>query len=265
MKELQVKLGEATYSEVYSYHEIHLVPLNTIDFFPMTILADALEPVLSEKWPLVHEKVAVKVIPFGKDIEINGTRQLTAEDIFQEAQVTRVLSDFTALLREPECDNRLNFVELKRFHVCHGPYPDYLIAAWDDYQKEYDSENDRPGGEVFYMDLSDESYYTGTGDYQAQLNFHVQYEIYRMMREETKGDWKGYYPKTNVMWLHYIMDKIETTRMLPWAGAGARAHRAAFKKLKNRSLSYKSMTDFVQKEILYPEEGYFLSPAFAFL
>ncbi|CAG8556394.1 10789_t:CDS:2 [Ambispora gerdemannii] len=53
---------------------------------------------------------------------------------------------------------------------------------------------------TIHVDIRDEGYFTGEGDYQ--------YEIYRMMREETKGNWQSFCPKTNVFWLHYLADKI---------------------------------------------------------
>jgi len=34
-----------------------------------------------------------------------------------------------------------------------------------------------------------------------------QYEIYRLMRTETSGKWSGHFPRTNVLWLHYLLDK----------------------------------------------------------
>ncbi|RGB40603.1 hypothetical protein C1646_753180 [Rhizophagus diaphanus] len=62
------------------------------------------------------------------------------------------------------------------------------------------------GDEVIYVDILDEGYFTGKGDYQ--------FDIYRMMREESKGDWKSFWPKTNVFWLHYIADKLLTAKKL---------------------------------------------------
>ena len=29
-----------------------------------------------------------------------------------------------------------------------------------------------------------------------------------MMRTHTNGEWEGFHPKTNVMWLHYLLDKL---------------------------------------------------------
>lgn len=39
-----------------------------------------------------------------------------------------------------------------------------------------------------------------------------QFEIYRMMRDHTKGVWKTFAPKTNVFWLHYLVDKLRTVK-----------------------------------------------------
>ncbi|CAG8577517.1 14780_t:CDS:2 [Acaulospora morrowiae] len=61
--------------------------------------------------------------------------------------------------------------------------------------------------EIIYVDISDESYFTGQGDHQ--------YDVYRKMREETKGDWKSFWPKTNVFWLRYLADKLLTSKSLP--------------------------------------------------
>ncbi|CAG8606699.1 70_t:CDS:2 [Cetraspora pellucida] len=60
--------------------------------------------------------------------------------------------------------------------------------------------------EIIHVDISDEGYFTGQGDYQ--------FDIYRMMREETKGDWRSFCPKTNVFWLHYLADKLLTSKKL---------------------------------------------------
>jgi len=62
------------------------------------------------------------------------------------------------------------------------------------------------GDEVIYVNILDEGYFTGKGDYQ--------FDIYRMMREESKGDWKSFWPKTNVFWLHYVADKLLTAKKL---------------------------------------------------
>ncbi|XP_019599353.2 serine/threonine-protein kinase haspin [Rhinolophus sinicus] len=56
-------------------------------------------------------------------------------------------------------------------------------------------------GIVVFCDLSmDEDLFTGGGDYQ--------FEIYRLMRKKNNNSWGDYHPYTNVLWLHYLTDKI---------------------------------------------------------
>ncbi|KAM5274363.1 serine/threonine-protein kinase haspin [Ctenodactylus gundi] len=56
-------------------------------------------------------------------------------------------------------------------------------------------------GIVVFCDISmDEDLFTGEGDYQ--------FEIYRLMRKENKNHWCEYHPYNNVLWLHYLTDKI---------------------------------------------------------
>nr|XP_023654937.1 serine/threonine-protein kinase haspin isoform X1 [Paramormyrops kingsleyae] len=47
---------------------------------------------------------------------------------------------------------------------------------------------------------ADEELFMGTGDYQ--------FDIYRKMREENNNSWNEYNPHTNVLWLHYLVDKL---------------------------------------------------------
>ncbi|KAJ3102205.1 Serine/threonine-protein kinase haspin [Phlyctochytrium planicorne] len=109
-------------------------------------------------------------------------------------------------------------------------------------------------GMLFFVDMSDESYYTGKGDYQ--------FDIYRMMRQETKGDWAGFYPRTNVMWIHYLIDKLLTKKALPYAGPKVKAVRKQILELKDRVLKYRSMTDLVKAEIYECQSNSFLSGQF---
>ncbi|XP_047562653.1 serine/threonine-protein kinase haspin [Lutra lutra] len=56
-------------------------------------------------------------------------------------------------------------------------------------------------GIVVFCDISmDEDLFTGEGDYQ--------FEIYRLMRKENNNCWGEYHPYNNVLWLHYLTDKI---------------------------------------------------------
>ncbi|KAJ1932899.1 hypothetical protein EC988_009301 [Linderina pennispora] len=64
--------------------------------------------------------------------------------------------------------------------------------------------NYMPENNVFYVDLKDEALFRGEGD--------IQYEVYRKMRACSNKDWKGFYPRTNVLWLTYVLHKILTTK-----------------------------------------------------
>ena len=63
-------------------------------------------------------------------------------------------------------------------------------------------------GQTHYIPLSDEAYFNGEGDYQ--------FDIYRMMRDEIKEDWKSYQPKTNVMvsWPYHYFIGMSNSRNL---------------------------------------------------
>ena len=37
-----------------------------------------------------------------------------------------------------------------------------------------------------------------------------QFDIYRMMQKENKNSWEEFNPKTNLFWLHYMLEKMIT-------------------------------------------------------
>ena len=54
----------------------------------------------------------------------------------------------------------------------------------------------------FYNDLTtDPELFEATGDYQ--------FDIYRLMRDRLDNSWERYNPKTNIYWLHYVIDKVK--------------------------------------------------------
>ncbi|CAJ0586817.1 unnamed protein product, partial [Mesorhabditis spiculigera] len=56
-------------------------------------------------------------------------------------------------------------------------------------------------GVNIYLDLeADEELFEGQG--------HYQFDIYRMMRENNRGDWASFEPKSNVFWLHYMAREL---------------------------------------------------------
>jgi hypothetical protein len=121
-----------------------------------------------------RQNVAVKILPFGTDPEedhgvVNGTDQMSTHDVVQEVIVTRSLSGFggCSASSSSSADNDhmkrgtlngknwvdagSNYVELVNVHVVHGPYPEFLLEAWDRYDEEKDSENDRPGTTTLFL------------------------------------------------------------------------------------------------------------------
>ncbi|KAF9432372.1 hypothetical protein BGZ76_010895 [Entomortierella beljakovae] len=62
-------------------------------------------------------------------------------------------------------------------------------------------------GNLIYMDLEkDQDLFQGQGDYQ--------FDIYRKMRKVVGKDWAASRPRTNLLWLHYISDKLLSEKNL---------------------------------------------------
>eukprot|EP00911_Craspedida_sp_UC1_P002713 UC1_evm1s1992 len=56
---------------------------------------------------------------------------------------------------------------------------------------------------VHYLDLEQDAWiFDGMGD--------LQFDVYRKMRKITRKDWRAHRPKTNIYWLHYLLDKCLT-------------------------------------------------------
>ncbi|XP_026318948.1 putative serine/threonine-protein kinase haspin homolog isoform X2 [Hyposmocoma kahamanoa] len=92
---------------------------------------------------------------------------------------------------------------------------------------------------ALYNDLgADDDLFGTVGDYQ--------FEVYRLMRDKLGNDWKNFEPYTNILWLHYIVDKMITA--LRYKRTNTKTHKqyiAKLKGLKDRILSYGSATQFV--------------------
>ncbi|XP_038013550.1 serine/threonine-protein kinase haspin [Motacilla alba alba] len=59
---------------------------------------------------------------------------------------------------------------------------------------------DKDGLTVFCDLSTDMELFQGTGD--------LQFDIYRQMKEENSNSWTDYHPHSNVLWLHYLADKL---------------------------------------------------------
>ncbi|KAJ8723521.1 hypothetical protein PYW08_003433 [Mythimna loreyi] len=97
------------------------------------------------------------------------------------------------------------------------------------------------GGEcaALYNDLAtDDSLFDAVGDYQ--------FEVYRLMRDKLGNDWKNFAPYTNILWLHYTVDKMITA--LRYKRTTTKIHKHYIDKLKgikSRILDYGSAALFV--------------------
>lgn len=99
-------------------------------------------------------------------------------------------------------------------------------------------------GCCLFNDLAfDEDLYTAHGDYQ--------FDIYRLMRKELHNRWDNYVPYTNVLWLHYVIDKmIDGVRYISTKN---RTHRAFISELAVRRdivLESKSAYDYANNYLL---------------
>ncbi|KAJ1992859.1 hypothetical protein GGI26_002901 [Coemansia sp. RSA 1358] len=147
------KIGEATYSEVFSA-QWRYVPKTRYDKFN------------SKKGKVKGERimqVALKIIPFGNTSVKSGTGepQTTLRDLYQEIGATLALSRLSererAKLQEARTQVKMplkpkerelgaNFVKAFRVCICKGPLPTPLLRAWDRWKTEYPDlcENVRP-------------------------------------------------------------------------------------------------------------------------
>ncbi|XP_068091333.1 serine/threonine-protein kinase haspin isoform X2 [Hyperolius riggenbachi] len=248
-----------------------------------------------------EQHVALKVIPIEGSQKVNGEYQKSFAEILPEIIISKELS----LLSAGEKNTTSGFIKLHSAHCVQGSYPSELLSAWDEFEDEKGTENERPDlfdeeqlfmilefefggddlermscklpsisvsrsilhqvtaalavaeeelrfehrdlhwgniliegcsddtlsaslqGETFHIrtagvqvkiidytlsrldkdgltvfcDLStDEELFLGKGD--------LQFDVYRSMREENENTWSLYRPHSNVLWLHYLSDKL---------------------------------------------------------
>ncbi|KAM6296730.1 serine/threonine-protein kinase haspin [Aegotheles albertisi] len=101
-------------------------------------------------------------------------------------------------------------------------------------------------GLTVFCDLStDEELFQGTGDYQ--------FDIYRQMKAENSNSWTDYHPHSNVLWLHYLSDKL-----LNDVCYKKKASTSAMKKIKQQLikfhkevLTFESANEVLQKSSLF--------------
>ncbi|KAG9337104.1 hypothetical protein JZ751_029772 [Albula glossodonta] len=289
--------------------------------------------------------VALKIVPIEGSQKVNGEDQKTFGEILHELIISKELSS----LDSKENNKTNGFIGLNDLHCVRGSYPNELLSAWDKFDKQRGSENDRPdffeedqlflilefefggsdlenmngklssftlaksilhqvtaalavaeqalcfehrdlhwgnilvkttkekegtyvlngtphgietrGIHVNIIDYSlsrleidgltvscdisaDEELFMGKGDYQ--------FDIYRKMREENNNSWSEFNPHTNVLWLHYLSDKLLSMSYKN------KAQTKPMKELKksiaqfhSEVLGYKSATDVLEGSCLF--------------
>ncbi|XP_072110497.1 uncharacterized protein haspin [Mobula birostris] len=99
---------------------------------------------------------------------------------------------------------------------------------------------------VYFCDLSaDDSFFHGQGDYQ--------FDIYRKMKEENLNNWADYNPHTNVLWLHYLADKMLNMRYKRTASKALKMLKGMFQEFMKESLEYQSAVDLLQSSQLFQQ------------
>ncbi|XP_061326210.1 serine/threonine-protein kinase haspin [Pezoporus flaviventris] len=101
-------------------------------------------------------------------------------------------------------------------------------------------------GLTVFCDLStDEELFQGTGDYQ--------FDIYRQMKVENSNSWSDYHPHSNVLWLHYLSDKL-----LKGVNYKKKEKTSALKKIKQQLekfhrevLNFESANEVLQNSSLF--------------
>nr|XP_046189286.1 serine/threonine-protein kinase haspin [Oncorhynchus gorbuscha] len=284
------------------------------------------------------DAVALKIIPVEGCDQVNGEEQKTFGEILHEIIISKELSS----LKEKKHNQTTGFIGLKDLHCVKGCYPPSLLKAWDSFNTQRGSENDRPdffneeqlflilefefggrdlensngqlasvmvsksilhqvtaalavaeqelcfehrdlhwgnvlvqstkekegsfllngtnhsletrGVSVRIIDYSlsrleidgltvscdiseDEELFQGHGD--------LQFDIYRLMRQENGNKWGDYQPHSNVLWLHYLSSKLLTMTYKGRGGRGVKQARLDLQRFHDDVLIFRSASDIL--------------------
>jgi len=84
----------------------------------------------------------------------------------------------------------------------------------------------------------------------AENGGDYQFDIYRKMQKENKNNWEEFNPKTNIFWLHYMLEKM-VTEVYYKGKKASKPHKsglALLRRLRSNLLEYSSARDYVTKE-----------------
>lgn len=97
----------------------------------------------------------------------------------------------------------------------------------------------RGGFGIVYADLAaDPTLFTGENDYQ--------FDIYRLMQKANGNNWERYCPYTNVLWIHYIMNKLLYETTYKRRDQNCRNIMEQFQTTYDKLLSFKSANDILE-------------------
>ncbi|XP_023243936.1 serine/threonine-protein kinase haspin-like [Centruroides sculpturatus] len=94
----------------------------------------------------------------------------------------------------------------------------------------------KDGCTIFTNLADDDSLFTGEGDYQ--------FDIYRLMKENNGNKWDTFSPYSNVLWLHYLLEKLLKEKTY----RNVKSHKSVriqLQKWQKSIFKYRSATDFV--------------------
>ncbi|XP_026160265.1 serine-rich adhesin for platelets isoform X2 [Mastacembelus armatus] len=86
------------------------------------------------------DTVALKIIPVEGSEKVNGEDQKTFGEILHEIIISKELSS----LKEKQQNQTHSFIGLNDLHCVQGCYPPDFLDAWDRFDQQKGSENDRP-------------------------------------------------------------------------------------------------------------------------
>uniref|UniRef100_UPI00358E2974 serine/threonine-protein kinase haspin isoform X2 n=1 Tax=Myxine glutinosa TaxID=7769 RepID=UPI00358E2974 len=98
---------------------------------------------------------------------------------------------------------------------------------------------EKDGFTVFTNLATDDTLFTGRGDYQ--------FDIYRKMKAENGNEWSSFHPHSNVLWLHYLAHKLAKT--IKHCSKQSRTLRSRFTVFLRNGLSFSSASDLLSAPI----------------
>ncbi|XP_044849865.1 serine/threonine-protein kinase haspin [Mauremys mutica] len=108
------------------------------------------------------------------------------------------------------------------------------------------SRMEKDGLTVFCDISTDKELFQGRGDYQ--------FDIYRQMKKENSNNWADYHPHSNVLWLHYLADKLlkeVNYKNKPSSSSALRGIQKQLRKFHSEVLNFSSASDVLLNSSLF--------------